>query len=101
MTDDIHSEFLSRGIIHHRALLLPPDAALEFVRECSKRGIALLGYDAFRLLPNNVIQPIMDDSLNLTAEPYFHLTQGEGWALAEHLIEERLGRDIVFEMAID
>jgi hypothetical protein len=98
MKSSLMKEVLPRGLVRKGLLLLPPPVALEFVRECSRRGIELIGYDAFRLLPGERIQPIMDDSLDLTIEPYADCGQVRGIALAEYLISERLTKDIFFEM---
>ncbi|NYF88542.1 hypothetical protein HDF08_000609 [Edaphobacter lichenicola] len=38
MSIDIDAQFVSKGIMFHGVLLLPPWAALEFVRECSDRN---------------------------------------------------------------
>jgi hypothetical protein len=85
----------------HGVLLLPPLVALEFVRECSKRNIELLGFDGFQLLPEGQRQPIMEDCLNLTAEPFLHCDRSEGVVIAERFIEERLGKSIFFEMVTE
>jgi len=82
-------------------LLLPQMVAAEFVQECGKRNIRLLGYDVFRLLPGDRIQPIMDHGLDLSAELYSDLSQREGLALAAHLLLESLNEDVWFEMITD
>ena len=84
--------------MHRNTLLLPPPAALDFIRACRERGVQLLGFDAFRLLPGDRIQPIMDDSIDLSREPLLALSQSEGLQMAERFIEERIGKDILFEM---
>jgi hypothetical protein len=99
--NDISSKFVPRGVIFHGVLLLPPVAALEFVRECSERNVRLLGFDGFQLLPEGQRQPIMDDCLDLSAEPFLHCTRSEGVSVAERFITERLGKDIYFEMVTE
>jgi hypothetical protein len=85
----------------HGVLLLPPLAALEFIRECSERNIELLGFDGFRLLSEGQRQPIMEDCLDLTAEPFLHCSRSEGAGIAERFIEERLEKDIFIEMVTE
>lgn len=101
MKHKLIDEFSRRGIDFQGTLLLPPIVALEFIKECSRRSIRLLGFDAFRLLPSDRIQPIMDDSLDLTREPYTDCDQAQGIALAEYLISERLTKEILFEMVTE
>jgi hypothetical protein len=101
MSDEISSKFLSKGVMFRDILLLPPAAALEFVVECSDRNVRLLGFDGFRLLPEGQRQPIMEDCLNLSAEPFLHCTQAEGIGIAKLFIEERLAKEIFFEMVTE
>lgn len=100
MTDDLDATFRSRGVVYRDTLLLPPSTALEFVSMCREKGVELLGFDAFRLLPGDRIQPIMDDSLDLSAEPFSSCSSSEGLAIAERFISDRLGSDILFEMVV-
>ncbi len=59
------------------------------------------GYDAFRLLPGDRIQPVMDHSLDLSVEPCSDLSQREGLAFAAYLLQQRLSEDLFFEMITD
>jgi len=99
MNNELETAFLSRGVVRGNTLLLPPPTALEFLNECQKRGIPVLGFDAFRLLPEGRIQPIMDDSLDLSAELLSSCDEVEGLRFAQRFIEDRLAKDILFEMA--
>jgi len=101
MSKDINSKFISKGVIFHGVLLLPPLAALEFVRECLDGNITLLGFDGFHLLPEGQRQPIGEDCLDLTAEPFLHCNQSEGIGIAVRFIEERLEKNIFFEMVTE
>ncbi len=98
--DAIFEEFSSIGLKHRQMLLLPAPAALAFVRECRIRGLDLLGFDGFTLMPNDMIQPHLDHMLDLSAQRYSHLSQLEKLALAESFIEERLNSHLFFEMVI-
>ena len=100
MTKDLYSIFQSRGVLYRDTLLLPPPMALEFLRVCREKGVEFLGFDAFRLLPGDRIQPIMDDSLDLSAEPFSSCGEIEGLEIAEKFIKDRLDKDILFEMVI-
>jgi hypothetical protein len=98
MTKDIDALFRSRATVHGNTLLLAPSVALEYLKACHENGVQVLGFDAFRLLPGGRIQPIMDDSLDLSAQPFSRCSLGEGLAIAERFIKERMERDILFEM---
>ena len=101
MSNEINSKLLLKGVMFRDILLLPPRVALEFVLECSDRNIKLLGFDGFRLLPEGQRQPIIEDSLNLSAEPFLNCNQPEGISIAKLFIEERLEKDIFFEMVTE
>jgi hypothetical protein len=45
------------------------NVALEFVRECKKEGIVILGIDAF-FLTETTTQPSMEDSIDFSASSY-------------------------------
>lgn len=94
-------EFEQRGVVHGGNILLPPNVALEFVRQCWARGVELLGFDAFRLLPGEQIQPIIEDSMDLSSSRFAASTTGERMKMAETFIDERLGKEIVFEMVVE
>ena len=79
-------------------LLLPAPVALEFLVACRENGVEILGFDAFNLLSDDRIQPIMEDSLDLSAEPHSLKSADEGYAFAELFLKERLGKNIFFEM---
>ena len=98
MTKDIDALFRSRAIVHENTLLLAPSVALEYLKSCRENGVQVLGFDAFRLLPGRRIQPIMDDSLDLSAQPLSGYSPADGLVIAERFIEERIGKDILFEM---
>jgi hypothetical protein len=98
MTQEIDALFRSRATVHGNTLLFAPSVALEYLRACHERGVRVLGFDAFRLLPEGRIQPIMDDSLDLSAQPFSHYSQGEGLVIAERFIKERMAKEILFEM---
>jgi hypothetical protein len=98
MTKNIDALFRSRATMHGDIMLLPPRVALEFLLTCRDGGVQVLGFDAFRLLPGGRIQPIMDDSLDLSAEPYTRCSPDEGLVIAERFLKERLDKDIMFEM---
>jgi hypothetical protein len=100
MTDNFDDIFRSQGVMHGKMLLLPPLTALEYIRVCREKGVVILGFDAFRLLSGDRIQPIMEDSLDLSATPFSRLSPFEGIEIAERFINERLGKNILFEMVI-
>ncbi|MBS1611817.1 MAG: hypothetical protein JST49_03285 [Bacteroidetes bacterium] len=45
--------------------------ALQFVLECQKQSVGILGIDAFRLFPDkNAIQPSMEDSIDFSGSSF-------------------------------
>jgi len=100
MSNDIFADFESRGVNRHSMPLLPPFAALDFVRECRVRGLELLGFDGFKLLPNDRIQPYMEHSLDLSDSHHSDLSSVEKASFAENFLEERLQTDFLFEMVV-
>jgi hypothetical protein len=98
MTKDIDALFRSQATVHGNMLLLAPSVALEYLKSCRENGVQLLGFDAFRLLPGSRVQPIMDDSLDLSAQPLSGYSPADAFAIGERFIEDRIGKDILFEM---
>ena len=59
-----------------------------------------MGFEGFTLSPNDMIQPHLEHLLDLSAIPYKDLSGADKLAIAEKFLEERLHRDLVFEMVI-
>jgi hypothetical protein len=94
----VPKEFESKGIVHSGLLVLPPQVALEFVRYCRKENLELVSVDGFRLLPQNVIQPDLENSLSLFRRVYDSWTLKQQFDAAEKFLEERLGTDLFFDV---
>lgn len=92
----IEQMFASRGVVRGAFLKLRPQVALEMVRECRKRGIRVLGLDAFTLT-DTTTQPHMAESIDLS----WPLRQeSQAWDEAEAFLAERLQSDFYFEVVI-
>lgn len=81
--------------------LLPPAAALEFIRVCRSSGVKILGFDGFQLLQNDSIQPMMENSIDLSDQRHVNMTEAAKYGLAEEFLGARSHLDIVFEMVTE
>jgi hypothetical protein len=74
--------------------------AIQFIDECSTRGIEVLGFDAFRMLLDGRLQPLLEDTLDFDWQHRNELTYSEKLQLAKSIVERRVGTDIVFEIVL-
>ncbi len=91
----------AQALRHAGMILFPPNAALEFIQLCDERDIKLLGFDGFRMLPNDKVQPCLEHSLDLSDRWHTHLSSEERISAAKEFVQQRTGTDIVFEMVTD
>ena len=96
---DINMRFHDRGLVRGGMLLLPPEIAMEFIRDCEAEGIQLLGFDAFRLKGNS-IQPLMEHSIDLSTEPFKAMGKNKQLDAAKDFLSKRLQDDLMFEMVV-
>ncbi len=52
-------------------LLLPRDVALEFVTDCERNGIRLLGFDAFEPPASDTIRCRLEECLDVSTKDYW------------------------------
>lgn len=100
MKNEIFERYEKTGVVRHGTLLLPQKAAMDFLRECRETGISLLGFDAFRLLPGDRIQPVLEHSVDLSLARFEGLEPDARLQLAEKLLEQVKEPDLVFEMVL-
>jgi hypothetical protein len=65
----VEQRFLIRAIKRGGIYMFSKSDAIEFVNECKKENIAILGIDAF-LLRVNSTQPSMNNSIDYSMQPY-------------------------------
>ena len=75
----IESLFEDKAIKRSNILLFSKENALEFIDECRKRNIVILGIDGF-YLTEKTIQPSMDNSIDYSRRPF-----------SESIYEEAIG----------
>jgi hypothetical protein len=101
MRNDIEARFRPKGTICRGILLLPAVVALEFIDECKKENISLLGFDGFRIIDGEQIQPYLEHSLDLSSITFQHLSKNSKLNLAQQFIAQRQTvEDLVFEMVL-
>lgn len=98
---DTFAAIKAKGQMRRGTYLFPPVAALEFVNACRSSGVRLLGFDGFRLLGDEWIQPMLENSLDLSNQSHAGLTEVAKYDLAEGFLLARSHLDIVFEMVTD
>lgn len=79
-------------------IILKKNDAKNFIVECEKENIPILGIDAFSI-NNDYIQPILDKSIDFTSYQYKKLNTNN-YALAKKHIDEQ-SNDIYFEIVCD
>ena len=93
----IEQQFAQKGIIHGGIFLLEAKDAIDFIDECQKQHIRLLGVDAFYLTKAK-IQPSLEHSVDFTASLY-HEENLSNYDVARKIIDA--AKDMYFEIVID
>ena len=99
MRKRIQQDFASRGIVHGGLLLLSPEAALDFLDECERRGLTLLGFDGFRREGETAF--FTEYMVDLSIREFANVSPIEKLDLARRFIQQRSHENIVFEMVVD
>ena len=88
----------NRGVVRHAALLLPRDVALQFIDECQRSGQMglLLGFDGFKIVDDNWIQPYLEFTLDLSDETHMGLSSEDKFERARRVIASATS-DVHFE----
>ena len=98
--NQIEKEYQSKAARPGDPPLLNAATAIQFIDECLTRGIEVLGFDAFRMLPDERLQPLLEDTLDFEWQHLNGLTYSEKLQLAKSIVERRVGTDIVFEIVV-
>lgn len=81
-------------------LLLDVANALDMVQIAELRGVAVLGIDAFELSPN-ATQPIMDESIDFSAEREGSPGKRDCWTAAKEFLRDRMETTMFFEIVLN
>jgi hypothetical protein len=93
----IEELFAERAIIKNNIFLLASSDAIDFIIECQRQNIKILGVDAFYLVQEN-IRPIMEKSIDFTSGSYIEKNISN-YDVARTIIENTRGS--YFEIVID
>ena len=74
---ELLARYRSKAIVFREMTLLPKDAALEFVDDCEREDIRLLGCDGFSLPQGDVIRRSVDDVLDVSGKEYWDYSVSE------------------------
>jgi len=61
--------FLNMGIKREGIIMYSKDDALQFIDECKKQHVVILGIDGF-YLTHTTVQPSMENSVDFSNEPF-------------------------------
>lgn len=102
MTDeyDLDAEFHDRAVIRPGLRLFRPDDAIDVIRRCHDVGIRVLGIDAFVDLPGEVVQPVLDHSIDFSSVRHRSLLP-DSWRHAEAFVRERRATPFLFEVIVE
>ncbi|MCA9924819.1 MAG: hypothetical protein KC419_08675 [Anaerolineales bacterium] len=95
---DLQKNFLDKGTFRGEMFLLPPDITLDFVHECHKKNVEILGIDAF-FIKGDAIQPILEHSIDFSSS--YYRQKGENiFEDALLFLQDRMHLDIYFEIIV-
>ncbi|MGA2596779.1 MAG: hypothetical protein ABSH09_07260 [Bryobacteraceae bacterium] len=98
MKKTIQQDFAGRGIQDGGLLLLSPETALDFLDECERRGITLLGFDGFRREGESAF--FTEYMVDLSIGEFANVSPIEKLNLARRFIQQRSHENVVFEMVV-
>jgi hypothetical protein len=91
----IEITFLDRAIVQPEGWsIYQKHDAINFVKECQKHSITILGIDGFSRIGAS-IQPHLNDSIDFSSRQYAHIF--DVYAAALSFLEKR-GEDLLFEI---
>lgn len=93
----VEEEFRELGVLRGNLLMLRPADAIVFIRRCRERGVKVLGVDGFHLT-DETTQPDRGESIDLSG---CSRRGGDSWNQAEGFLNERIERDLFFEVVTD
>lgn len=93
----VEEEFRELGVVRGNLLMLRPVDAIDFIRKCRERGVKVLGVDGFHLTVETT-RPDLGESIEISNRSH---RGGDCWNQAEEFLNERMGRDLFFEVVTD
>ncbi len=97
---DIEAEFRDRAVERGGLLLFRPRDAIDMIRRSRNARIKVLGVDAFRDLPGGVVQPMMEESIDLSTPQNRNLLL-DSWRHAEDFVHARRETPFLFEIVLE
>jgi hypothetical protein len=95
---ELLTKYRSKAVIFREMVLLPKDAALEFLDDCEREDIRLLGCDGFSLPQGDAIRSSLDDVLDVSGKEYWDYSVSELCdVLRDHV---RMRAWLVFEFTL-
>jgi len=82
------SLFKDKGIPRVGTCLYTKQVAIDFINECKKLNIPILGIDAF-VIGDSFTQPSIYNSIDFTATPYLQNVAKDVWHTATNFLKER------------
>ena len=101
MHSEVFKRHQSKGVLFREMVLFRPPDALSFVQDCRASGTRLLGFDGFSWISEEAIQTRLEDCLDVSLDRYSQMSDSERCLIAESFLEERLAKDLLFEMVVD
>ena len=80
--------FKQKGIQRVGTYIYPKQVAIDFINECRKFNIGILGIDALKI-QGKFTQPSMNNSIDFTASPYRENIPENVWDAAVAFLKER------------
>lgn len=62
----VEHQFVQKGLNRAGIIMYPKSDALDFIKECSKHRIRILGIDGF-FITDTITQPSLEDSIDFSA----------------------------------
>ncbi|HET6256753.1 MAG TPA: hypothetical protein VFE32_21960 [Puia sp.] len=93
----IEKLFENKAIIRHGTFLLKRNDAIEFVNECEKCKVKILGVDGF-FLNGDYIQPSIENSIDFTSNSYVE-KNASNYDAARQLLKRI--EEMYYEIAIE
>lgn len=93
----IEKLFEKKALNRYGLFLLKANEAIEFIDECEKQGVSILGIDVFQIIGDN-IQPLMDLGIDFTNCEYEY-SRSDRYKVGLNKI--KTGDNIYYEIVIE
>jgi hypothetical protein len=84
----VEINFKGKGILRNNVYVYQKKVAIDFINECRRYGIDILGIDAF-IMKENFHQPSMENSIDFSEMPELKNSHRNIWDLAIAFLNER------------